>query len=48
MADDMADNGPVVTLTITREVIAGLDPAIHHFRKNALTKFDGYAGQARV
>jgi hypothetical protein len=33
MAEDMADNGPVVTLTITREVIAGLDPAIHHFGK---------------
>jgi len=33
MADDMADNGPVVTLTITREVIAGLDPASQHFGK---------------
>jgi hypothetical protein len=27
MADDMANNGRVVTATITREVIAGLDPA---------------------
>jgi hypothetical protein len=48
MADDMANNGTVVTDTITLDVIAGLDPAIHRFRKNALTKFDGYAGQARV
>jgi hypothetical protein len=28
-------------------VIAGLDPAIHHFEKS-LAKIDGYAGQARV
>jgi hypothetical protein len=33
MADDMAKNGPVVTDAITSDVIAGLDPAIHHFRK---------------
>jgi hypothetical protein len=32
---------------ITRDVIAGLDPAIHPLRKTLL-KFDGYAGQARV
>jgi hypothetical protein len=30
-----------------RDVIAGLDPAIHPLRKTLL-KFDGYAGQARV
>jgi len=32
---------------ITRDVIAGLAPAIHPLRKTLL-KFDGYAGQARV
>jgi hypothetical protein len=32
---------------ITRDVIAGLDPAIHPHSKTLL-KFDGYAGQARV
>jgi hypothetical protein len=32
---------------MTRDVIAGLDPAIHPLRKTLL-KFDGYAGQARV
>jgi hypothetical protein len=47
MADDMAKNGTVVTAAITRDVIAGLDPAIHPLRKTLL-KFDGYAGQARV
>jgi hypothetical protein len=47
MADDMANNEPVVTVATTLNVIAGLDPAIHHF-KNVLTKIDGYAGQARV
>jgi hypothetical protein len=46
MADDMANNGAVVT-SITLNVIAGLDPAIHPLRKTLL-KFDGYAGQARV
>jgi hypothetical protein len=29
-------------------VMAGLDPAIHPFRKKLLAKIDGYAGQARV
>jgi hypothetical protein len=29
-------------------VIAGLDPAIHHFGVLHLVKIDGYAGQARV
>jgi hypothetical protein len=29
MAEDMADNGPVVTVAITSDIIAGLDPAIH-------------------
>jgi hypothetical protein len=29
-------------------VMAGLDPAIHPFRKRHLVKIDGYAGQARV
>jgi uncharacterized protein (TIGR00369 family) len=33
MAEDMANNGPVVTVIITRDVIAGLDPAIRHFGK---------------
>jgi hypothetical protein len=33
MADDMADNRPIVTAAITTKVIAGLDPAIHHFGK---------------
>jgi hypothetical protein len=46
MADDMANDSSLVT-SITPNVIAGLDPAIHR-SKNALTKFDGYAGQARV
>jgi hypothetical protein len=48
MADDMANHGAVVTVSITRDVIAGLDPAIHHFGKTPLTKIDGDAGQARV
>jgi hypothetical protein len=47
MVIDMANNVIVVTAANTRDVIAGLDPAIHHFR-NFLTKFDRYAGQARV
>jgi hypothetical protein len=47
MADDMANYRRVVTVTITGDVIAGLDPAIHPLRKTLL-KFDGYAGQARV
>jgi hypothetical protein len=29
-------------------VMAGLDPAIHHFRIVPVVKIDGYAGQARV
>jgi hypothetical protein len=33
MAHDMANNGTVVTVAITGDVIAGLDPAIHHFRE---------------
>ena len=33
MTDDMANKGPVVTVAITSDVIAGLDLAIHHFRK---------------
>jgi hypothetical protein len=33
MEDDMANNGCVVTVAITRNVIAGLDPAIHHLKK---------------
>jgi len=33
MMDDMANKGPVVTVAITFDVIAGLGPAIHHFRK---------------
>jgi hypothetical protein len=33
MAKDMANNGFVVIAAITRDVIAGLDPAIHHFGK---------------
>jgi hypothetical protein len=48
MAQDMANKRPVVIITITRDVIAGLDPAIHHLGKMLLTKLDGYAGQARV
>jgi hypothetical protein len=32
MANDMANIALVVTALITREVIAGLDPAIHHFK----------------
>jgi hypothetical protein len=47
MADDMTNNGTVVTDAIILDVIAGLDPAIHPLRKTLL-KFDGYAGQARV
>jgi hypothetical protein len=31
MEDDMANNGFVVTAAVTKDVIAGLDPAIHHF-----------------
>jgi hypothetical protein len=46
MADDMANDSSLVT-SITPNVIAGLDPAIHPLRKTLL-KFDGYAGQARV
>jgi len=33
MADGMADNNLLVTAAITADVIAGLDPAIHHFEK---------------
>jgi hypothetical protein len=33
MADDMANNGTVVTDAITSDVIAGLDPAIHRSEK---------------
>jgi hypothetical protein len=29
MDDDMANKGAVVTVAITRDVIAGLDPEIH-------------------
>jgi len=47
MGEDMANYQRVVTVTITGDVIAGLDPAIHRSEK-CLTKFDGYAGQARV
>jgi hypothetical protein len=37
MADDMANSGPNVTVaTITDNVVAGLDPAIHHFGKRFL------------
>jgi hypothetical protein len=32
MADDMANDSSLVT-SITPNVIAGLDPAIHHFRE---------------
>jgi len=32
MADDMANNGPVVTDAITLDVIAGLDPASNRFK----------------
>jgi hypothetical protein len=32
MADDMANNEVVVTAAMTKDVIAGLDPAIHHFK----------------
>jgi hypothetical protein len=47
MAEDMTNYRRVVTVAITRDVIAELDPAIHPLRKSLL-KFDGYAGQARV
>jgi hypothetical protein len=30
MADGMANNDVIVTAAITRDVIAELDPAIHH------------------
>jgi hypothetical protein len=30
---DMANYRRIVTVTITGDVIAGLDPAIHHLRK---------------
>jgi hypothetical protein len=33
MEDDMANNGLNVTVATTRDVIARLDPAIHHLRK---------------
>ncbi len=33
MIDDMQNNEFVVTIAITRDVIAGLDPAIHHLKK---------------
>jgi hypothetical protein len=46
MADDVTNDNSLVT-SITLNVIAGLDPAIHPLRK-ILLKFDGYAGQARV
>jgi hypothetical protein len=42
----MANYEGLVTST-TPDVIAGFDPAIHHF-KSILMKIDGYAGQARV
>jgi hypothetical protein len=32
MADDMANRGPIVTVAITVDVIAGLDRAIHPFK----------------
>jgi hypothetical protein len=47
MANDIANRGPVVTVAITSDVIAGLDPAIH-LLGNILAKTDGYAGQGRV
>jgi hypothetical protein len=47
MEDDMANNGHVVTVAITHNVVAGLDPAIHHL-ENAFSKIDGWAGQARI
>ena len=60
MADDMTNYRRVVTDAITSDVIAGHSslpyadyvnlsalPAIHPLRKT-LSKFDGYAGQARV
>jgi hypothetical protein len=40
MADDMADHGAVVTMSITKDVIAGLDPAIHHFGKCSRSLMD--------
>jgi hypothetical protein len=33
MLEGMQNNGWVVTVPITRDVIAGLDPAIHHLKK---------------
>ena len=33
MTDDMPNYRPVVTAAITHNVIAGLDPAIHHLKK---------------
>jgi len=42
MANDMANFKTLVTAT-TPDVIAGLDPAIHHL-KSFLMKIDGYAG----
>jgi hypothetical protein len=33
MAHHMTIHGPVVTADITSDVIAGLDPAIHHFKR---------------
>jgi hypothetical protein len=33
MTDDMQNNEFVVTIAITGDVIAGLDPAIHHLKK---------------
>ncbi|SHH01701.1 hypothetical protein SAMN05443248_3388 [Bradyrhizobium erythrophlei] len=33
MTDDMQNNHSLVTAAITHNVIAGLDPAIHHLKK---------------
>jgi hypothetical protein len=41
-------NSAVIARLDRATVIAGLDPAIHPFRKMLLAKMDGYAGQARA
>ena len=60
MADDMANNGTVVTDAITLDVIAGHSSLPYadyvnlsalpaiHPIRKTLLQFDGYAGQARV
>jgi hypothetical protein len=40
----MANYELVVTAAMTRDVIAGLDVAIHLPKENVMSKLDGYAG----